>query len=316
MLSDQDHRSPVVKTPVPRTFASMPRSSQRMALCGLLVAALAAAFISPLCALFAHAAASEIHSHILLVPLISAYLVKLRWPAPPAPYRSGIIWGGVFALLGLLLFISNVRLAPALTWNDHLSLTTASFLSFLFAIGFAVLGRAWMSAFAFPLAFLIFLIPLPDQWVQTLETASKLASTEAANALFSLSSTPVLRQGTNFQLPGMVIHVAQECSGIRSSLVLFITSLVAANLFLRSPWRRLVLVACVIPLGIIRNGFRIVVIARLCIDYGPQMIHSWIHHQGGPFFFVLSLTPLLLLIWWLRAGERRPELPPPLPDRS
>ena len=95
-----------------------------------------------------------------------------------------------------------------------------------------------MAAAAFPFAFLIFMVPLPDSVVDWLETASKLASAEAAALFFSISGTPVLRDGTLFQLPGIVIQVAQECSGIRSSLVLFITSLLASYLFLKSPWRR------------------------------------------------------------------------------
>ena len=148
------------------------------------------------------------------------------------------------------------------------------------------------------------MVPLPDGVTDWLETASKLASAEAAALFFSITGTPVLRDGTVFQMPGIVIQVAQECSGIRSSWVLFITSLLASNLFLRSPWRRVVLVSLVIPLAILRNGFRILVIGLLCVHVGPQMIHSVIHHQGGPIFFALSLIPLFLLLWWLRRGER------------
>ena len=78
--------------------------------------------------------------------------------------------------------------------------------------------------------------------------------------------------------------------------MLFITSLLASHLFLESPWRRIVLVAFVIPLGIVRNGFRILVIGLLCVHVGPQMIDSVIHRRGGPLFFVLSLVPLFLLV--------------------
>ncbi|PYL65541.1 MAG: hypothetical protein DMF20_08545 [Verrucomicrobia bacterium] len=70
-------------------------------------------------------------------------------------------------------------------------------------------------------------------------------------------------------------------------------------------WRRIVLVAFIIPLGILRNGFRILVIAVLCVNVGPQMIHSVIHRRGGPLFFALSLVPLLLLLAWLHKGEVR-----------
>ena len=113
----------------------------------------------------------------------------------------------------------------------------------------------------------------------------------------------LLREGTVFALPGIVVRVAQECSGIRSSWVLFITSILSANLFLRTNWKRVVLVALVIPLGILRNGFRVWVIGMLCVRFGPHMIDSPIHHQGGPLFFILSLVPLFILIVFLRRSE-------------
>jgi exosortase len=153
------------------------------------------------------------------------------------------------------------------------------------------------------MAFLIFIVPLPDPAADYLENASKLASAEVANVLFVATGTPVLRDGTVFQLPGIAIEVAKECSGIRSSWVLFITSLLASYLFLRTAWRRGLLVAAVIPLGLLRNGFRILVISLLCVHFGPQMINSPIHRRGGPLFFAASLIPLFLLLWWLRRGE-------------
>jgi exosortase/archaeosortase family protein len=157
---------------------------------------------------------------------------------------------------------------------------------------------------AFPIAFLIFMVPLPDRAVDWLETAYKLASTDAAHLFFLVSGTPVLRDGTVFQLPGIVFEVGQECSGIRSSLALFLTSMVASHLLLKTPCRRIVLVALVIPLGILRNGLRILVIGLLCVHLGPNMIHSIVHKQGGPAFFLLSLLPLFLLLWWLGNCER------------
>jgi exosortase/archaeosortase family protein len=77
----------------------------------------------------------------------------------------------------------------------------------------------------------------------------------------------------------------------------------AGNLFLRSPWRRLFLALFVIPLAILRNGFRICVIGELCVHVSHDMVHSWIHHHGGPVFFVLSLFPFVLVLIWLRKSE-------------
>lgn len=87
--------------------------------------------------------------------------------------------------------------------------------------------------------------------------------------------------------------------------ILVASSILAANLFLNTTWRRLALIAIIIPLGILRNGFRIFVIGLLCVHVGPQMIHSLIHRRGGPLFFVVSLVPLLLVLWLLRKGDEQ-----------
>lgn len=272
------------------------------------VIVLLAAFGQPLLGLANYAANSSLHSYILLIPFVTGYLLYLRRDQLPKERLTDLPLGilalsgglGVFLLTHWLGFAGRV---PA--DNYYFVLLTISFLCCLAAGFFFFFGRAWMRAAAFPLAYLIFMVPMPDAMADTLESASKYASAEVANVLFHLSGTPILRAGRVFQLPNITIEVAQECSGIRSSWVLLMTGILAANLFLKTSWRRIVLVACIIPLAILRNGFRILVIGLLCVNAGPQMIHSPIHTRGGPVFFVLSLLPLFLLLWWLRRGEIR-----------
>ena len=264
---------------------------------------LLAVFAQPLLALISYVAGSQLYSYILLIPFVSAYLLYLRRDQLPKNYVVDLPLAIVSLVAGLGVFgftywLDFAGRMPAN--NDRLVLLTLSFLCCLAAGGFFFFGRAWMRAAAFPLAYLIFMVPMPVAMSDALETASKFASAEVANLLFQISGTPFLRTGFIFQLPNITIEVSQECSGIRSSWVLFMTSILAANLFLKTSWRRFVLVAFVIPLGILRNGFRILVIGLLCVNIGPQMIHSLIHRRGGPVFFVLSLIPLLLVLWWLR----------------
>jgi exosortase C (VPDSG-CTERM-specific) len=277
-------------------------------------------FWSSLLSLGALVSSSQQHSHILLVPIISAYLLFDARRRLPRGYTCSAVGAVSFLLFGLAaLFVSSLdpsqlgHLAGALTWR------ILAFLCFFVAGGFIFLGARWLVAAIFPIAFLLFMVPLPDHVTELLETGSKLASAEAAALLFSLTGTPVLRDSVVFQLPGVVIQVAQECSGIRSSLVLLITSFLAGYLFLKSPWRRAILVGLVIPLGILRNGFRIVVIALLAVHIGPEMIESPIHRQGGPVFFALALIPFLFLLWLLRRGEqpvRRTGKPAPAPAEA
>jgi exosortase C (VPDSG-CTERM-specific) len=269
---------------------------------------LVAVFTQPLLGLMNYAARSQLSSYILLVPFVSAYLLYIRRDQLPKNYAADVLIASVFlaAGLGVLVFTYWSDFAGRVQVdNDRLALLTLSFLCCLVAGGFFFFGRAWMRATAFPLAYLIFLVPMPDAMANALEMASKSAAAEVANVLFHLSGTPFLREGPIFQLPNITIEVAQECSGIRSSWVLFMTSILAANLFLKTAWRRFVLVVFVIPLGILRNGFRIMVIGLLCVNVGPQMIHSLIHQRGGPLFFALSLIPLLVVLWWLRRGDVR-----------
>ena len=269
---------------------------------------LLAVFARPLLMLINYVAGSQLHSYVLLVPFVSAYLLYLRRDQLPKKHSTDLLLTLVSLAAGLGLFAYTQSLefaarAPAI--NTRIVLLTLSFLCCLAAGGFFFFGRSWMRAAAFPLAYLIFMVPMPDAMADALETASKYASAEVTNLFFHLSGTPFLRAGLIFQLPNITIEVAQECSGIRSSWVLFMTSILAANLFLKTPWRRLALVAFVIPLAILRNGFRILVIGLLCVNVGPQMIHSLIHRRGGPLFFVLSLIPLFLVLWWLRKGDAR-----------
>jgi exosortase C (VPDSG-CTERM-specific) len=247
-----------------------------------------------------------------LIPFVSAYLLYLRRDQLPKncvvdlPLAIVSLAAGL-GVLGFTYWLDFAGRAPAN--NDRLGLLTLSFLCCLAAGGFFFFGRGWMRAAAFPLAYLIFMVPMPDAMADALETASKSAAAEVANLFFHLSGTPFLRAGAIFQLPNITIEVAQECSGIRSSWVLLMTSILAANLFLKTRWRRFALVAFVIPLGILRNGFRILVIGLLCVNVGPQMIHSLIHRRGGPVFFMLSLIPFFLGLWWLRKGDVRTRQP-------
>jgi len=297
---------------VSESIASSHRKTWRFWSGACFAIVLLAAFAQPLLTLTNYAAGSKLYSYILLIPFVSAYLLYLRRDQLPKKYVTDlplaiVSLAGGLAILAMIWWLDFAKRAP--THNDYLALLALSFLCCLAAGGFFFFGRSWMGAAAFPLAYLVFIVPMPDAMADALETASKYASAEVTNLLFHLSGTPFLRAGLIFQLPNITIEVAQECSGIRSSWVLLMTSILAANLFLKTRWRRFALVAFVIPLAILRNGFRILVIGLLCVNVGPQMIHSLIHRRGGPLFFMLSLIPFFLVLWWLRKGDVRTRQP-------
>jgi exosortase C (VPDSG-CTERM-specific) len=180
-----------------------------------------------------------------------------------------------------------------------------TFLCLFFAAYLLIFGSSNFRVITFPLVFLIFFIPLPVQIEHAIESFLQRGSASAACALLRFSGMPVFKQGLELHLPGFNMQVAPECSGIHSSLVLFITSLIASRLLMRTNWARAIFVLAVIPLAMLRNGFRIFVLGELCVQVDPAWINSDLHHRGGPIFFVLSLIPFFLLLLLLRKLESK-----------
>jgi exosortase C (VPDSG-CTERM-specific) len=282
-----------------------PESKARFNRLLIFLAALCVVFFRPLLSLVEYSVSKDLDSYIVLIPFVSAYLLNIERGSLMRGYFPAPVWAGVSAIAGLAALAAGWHWKQSLSENDSLTFFALGFVCFIILGGFVFLGRRVMAAAAFPFGFLFFLAPLPGRVVDTLETASKLASADAAAFFFSFFGVPVLRDGTVFQIPGITIRVAQECSGIHSSWILIIASLIACHLVLRSYWRRAILLIFAIVLGVIRNGFRIATIGWLCVHIGPRMIDSPIHHRGGPIFFVLSLIPLFILLWALCKGERK-----------
>jgi exosortase C (VPDSG-CTERM-specific) len=274
-----------------------------------LAAVLALCFIVPLCDWVGFSMDSQFYSYMPLMPLITGYLIWIRRAGLGAEVRPG--WGAAAAaaaaggaVLALYWYALQKGWIPA--EQDYLAVMMLGFLLLLLAAGFASLGAAMMSAIAFPLAMLLFMVPYPKIVNDGLETFFQHTSAAAAHGFFSLAFTHCRQEGLTLNLPtDFRLRVAPECSGIHSSQVLLITSLLAGNLFLRSTWRRVFLALFVIPLAIVRNGFRIFVVGELCVHISHGMIHSWIHRQGGPVFFALSLIPFFLFLIWLRKTESK-----------
>jgi exosortase C (VPDSG-CTERM-specific) len=270
---------------------------------------LTAAFSLPLFHVVSFALKSELYSFIVIVPVVSAYLVwidrHLFFPLGQQPHSAwGIAWliGGLALLAASLWLFFSTPKGPRV---DSMALCVYALVCFLASASCFCLGHRSLRLLFFPIGFLIFMAPFPVAVEVGLETLLQHGSSWIAHQLFDLSSMPVYREKTFFQLPGFSMQVAPECSGIRSTLALFLTSLVAGQLFLRSPWKRAALAGLVLPIALVRNGFRVFVIGELCVKVGPHMINSWIHRHGGPAFFALSLIPFSIILYLLYRSDRR-----------
>lgn len=269
---------------------------------------LALCFSRPLHDLVLFSAHHDLYSHINLIPFISLYLIWLqRASLPPGSAPNRAVAGWLLAA-GVVLLASDwalVWLGRPLENSSSLALTTLSFVCLVVGLCGAFLGRATFRALAFPFGFLVFMVPMPVFLTEAVESFLQYGSTFVATTLLTLCGTPVFREELVLQLQGIRLQVAPECSGIHSSLALLITSVLAGFFFLRSPGNRLILALAVIPLALLRNGFRVFTIGELCVHIGPHMIDSYIHRHGGPFFFALSLIPFFALLFWLIKVERK-----------
>jgi len=174
----------------------------------------------------------------------------------------------------------------------------------------AMLG-AWVAGFAacygtpafrtglFPLLFLVFAVPIPSTFVDTAVMLLKSGSAHVVAALFSLTGTPFHRTGYVFALPAFRIEIADECSGIRSSLALVMTTVLAGQLFLTTTWKRMLVVLVAVPFAVIKNGIRIAALSLLAMHVDPGFMTGRLHHEGGIVFFLIALallTPLFLIL--------------------
>jgi len=274
----------------------------------LAIASLSLAFNQPLISLVGLAFSSDLHSHTIVIPLVSTWLIWLRRDSLPQPSGRP---ARIPALLCAIASASALAWALIPSWAPtgeplhQLTWTIAAYLLGLGAVSSWFLCGATVRAIVVPLLFLGFMVPMPVWLESGIETSLQHASAEATHLFFSVFGVPFLRDGQIFKLPYITMEIAQECSGIRSSLVLFIISIVAGQVLLPTGWRRWTLTLAVLPLAILRNGFRVFTLGVLCERYGPHMIHHWIHHRGGPVFFALSLIPFFALLVVLARPQRK-----------
>jgi len=269
----------------------------------LLLLAAVAWFWQPLVSLFSLTQQQEHYSHIVLIPCLSLYVLYLDRKAIFASREWSPWLGSLVIGMGAWCYWSA---DAAMFARDQLSMTILALVVMCWGIFVSCFGVTLCRKVSFGLLFLLFMVPFPSFLLDAIIGFLQRSSTEATEVLFSLLGVPVLRQGFVFSLSNFTIHVAEECSGIRSALSLFIVSLVAGHFFLRSAWVKMGFVAIVIPLAIVKNAFRIVGLSLLANYVDPTFItDSALHRSGGIPLFLVSLVVLLSLAWLLRKVEKK-----------
>lgn len=183
----------------------------------------------------------------------------------------------------------------------------------LVASGIVLLrGLAWLRVLAFPVAYLIFMIPWPDAWIAPAIVRLQLFVSTGAVAILRAAGVPVLRAGNVLELPGgESLFVAEACSGITSIVTLVPIAVFLAYFTLERLPERLALVASVLPLAMAGNLLRVIGTVWAAQRYGVEAATSgsW-HDLAGVSSYVLGCLALLAvgagLRRWPRAAEPAP----------
>jgi exosortase len=256
--------------------------------------------------LFALILTNDTFSQIPLIPCVTLFLLWTERKNFPSEISSDWIRGCALITAGTFSVSASALGFWQLSAHNQSCLFVFGVVLIWLGAFTLFLGRVAFSAARFSLLFLIFMIPIPEPLLSKIIYWLQLGSADIAELFFKIGGVPYLRQGFVFVLPGVSIRVAEECSGIRSSMALLITTVLAAHLFLRTTWKKVLLCALVMPLAIIKNGVRIMVLSTLAIYVNPGFLYGNLHHHGGIVFFMLGLALMVLLLALLQKSEKSP----------
>jgi exosortase len=270
-------------------------------------------FWMPLRRLISFSLTYDYGSYIIFIVPVSAYLVYQKRREIFSKVQAGLLVGSVLLLAGAILWWLAEKHSPSLEGNYFSLLILAIVIIWMAGFIFCY-GSGAFSAASFPLLFLFLLVPIPEFLIDKIIFLLQAGSAAVAYWLLRLLQVPVFKQGFILQLPTLNIEVAKECSGIRSSLGLLITTLLVGEFALRSGWRRLLLTLSTVPILILKNAVRIAVICLLSIYVDRGFLHGWLHTSGGIVFYLLGLAILVPILTALRKSEERNGVTPAFPS--
>jgi exosortase len=258
---------------------------------------------NPLTSSFALALRDDQYTHILLILPVSVALMYLEWKPSETSGESSSRLAIILLFVAVAVsIVARLQILP-LRGDEQLSVSMLTLVLWWIASFVVSFGTRAFQRALFPLCFLFWMVPFPEFVLNPIVRLLQEGSATSARLLFAIAGVPVVHEGTLITLPGLTVEVARECSSIRSSLMLVVTTMVLAQMLVHSVWRKLVVIAVAIPLSVAKNGLRIFVLAMLTTRVDRSFITGRLHHQGGIIYFLIALAVVLGLIWILRRGD-------------
>jgi exosortase D (VPLPA-CTERM-specific) len=242
------------------------------------------------------------YSHGFLIVPIALYLVWER----RARLEAAVVRP---SFLGLVLVLLSVAVLGAGVLGAELFLTRISMLGVLAGTVLFLSGWQTLRILAFPLAFLLLMIPLPAIVFNQIAFPLQLLASRFGELALTVAGVPVLREGNVITLSNTSLEVAEACSGIRSLVSLLTLAIVYGYVMDRRAWARIALALASIPVAIVANGARVAGTGIAAHYIGPQAAEGFFHEFSGWLVFVVAFLLLFAVqraIAWV-APDRAPK---------
>lgn len=228
------------------------------------------------------------YSHGFLVPFISIFVAWLKREklAELKINPSGAGW----ILFGTGMFIHIV----SALWRVYFS-SGFSLLLVLTGLILLFLGKEYLKALAFPVSFLVFMIPLPLVVIANLSFKLKIFAAAAATAIVKGLGVPVIREGSIMKTMHSYLVVEDPCSGIRSLIALIALGALMAHFSNISRRKKIALFLSSIPIAIGTNVIRIAALTLVSEMYGSKFAIGHFHDAMGIMVFVLAFAGLTMV---------------------
>ena len=239
---------------------------------------------------------SEYLGHGYLIPVVCASLVFLRREEVLAALRDGPVpaTGPLWVLLAALVETGAVA-------AEIVTLAGAGVAGLFAATAYALGGLRLLRALALPIGFLLLMVPPPRFFEDRVLLALTNLVAAWASAGMELLGFSVARLGNRILVPGHELFVEDACSGLTSVITLLPLGVVVAYFLSHGVWRRVAIVAAIVPLAVIFNVARVMVTIALVDDYGERFAQGVLHESLGLATFLFGTVALLGLARLLRA---------------
>jgi exosortase len=228
------------------------------------------------------------YSHGFIVPLISGWFLYTR----REELKKELVepWGP-----GLLVIIFGlIQLTVAWLGTEYFTMRS-SLVVLLAGVTLYLFGKRIFRIALLPLAYLLFMVPIPYIIYDAAAFPLKLFITKASVWFLKTIGIVVWREGNILMFPEVTFEVADACSGTRSLMSLLALGVAYAVISQTSNLKRWIIVLATVPIAIFTNALRVIVTGILAQWWGAKAAQGFFHEFAGMVVFALAMVMLVLL---------------------